>query len=154
MLVDPWHMLNVATMKNEMVPSFSQSELECYLDEALAPEEMARIEAALRAHPELSQQLVEIHRRRDAGVHSLGEIWRRHRISCPTREQLGSFLLGALDEGNAEYVRFHIQYVGCRLCSANLDDMDLQQKKGAEANARRRQKYFQSSAEYLQSRDD
>src|SRR6187455_3449325 len=75
---------------------YTTSELEAYLEEALSPEEMATIEKAIRAKPELARQLSEINGRRDAGLHTLGEIWRRHRVSCPTREQLGSHLLGVL----------------------------------------------------------
>ena len=73
---------------------FRTSDLESYLDEALPPEQMARIEKAAREDCGLAGQLASIQARRDAGVHSLGDIWRRHRLSCPTREQLGSLLLG------------------------------------------------------------
>ena len=76
---------------------FSQSELSAYLDEALPAEAMAAIEAALRNDPQLTAQLVEIIAQRDAGQHSLGDIWRRNRLSCPSREQLGSYLLGILE---------------------------------------------------------
>ncbi len=106
-------------MSNE----FTESELEAYLDEALASEEMARIEAELRRRPELARRLVLINRRRDAGIHSLGGIWRRHRLSCPTREQLGSYLLQAINPEQADYIKFHIQQIGCRFCCANLEDL-------------------------------
>jgi hypothetical protein len=132
-----------------MTTPLTQSDLEAYLDEELPPEEMARVEKMLRRRPELAERLVEINSRRDAGVHSLGEIWRRHRASCPTREQLGSFLLGAVDDGVADYVRFHIQTIGCRYCRANLEDLKIQQDEGQEIATTRRRKYFQSSAGYL-----
>jgi anti-sigma factor RsiW len=127
----------------------TKSDLEAYLDEELAPEEMAGVEQLLRKRPELGQRLTEINARRDAGIHSLGEIWRRHRASCPTREQLGSFLLGAVSDDLAEYIHFHVQTVGCRYCLANLDDLKAQQEEKAETVSTRRQKYFQSSAGYL-----
>ena len=73
----------------------SKSDLEAYLDESLQSAEMAKIEAALRDQPELIHELSQINNRRDAGVHTLGEIWRRHRISCPSREELGGYLLEA-----------------------------------------------------------
>ena len=77
-----------------MAADFTNTELEAFLDEALPVERMAAIEDALRKSESLQQQLAAINGRRDAGVHSLGEIWRRHRLSCPSREQLGSYLLG------------------------------------------------------------
>ena len=133
-----------------MTRPLTDSELEAYLDEALTPEEMAAIEAELRRSPKLLKQLARIHSRRDAGVHSLGEIWRRHRISCPTREQMGSFLLGVLDDEQADYVRFHLEVVACRLCHANLEDLRQRQAETDEIIVVRRKKYFDSSAGYLQ----
>jgi hypothetical protein len=132
-----------------MPPPITQADLEAYLDEALGPEEMARVEGLLRERPELAKRLVEINCRRDAGVHSLGEIWRRHRASCPTREQLGSFLLGAVSDDLDDYIRFHIQTVGCRYCRANLEDLKAQQEEKQDVATTRRRKYFQSSAGYL-----
>ena len=130
---------------------FRQSDLESYLDESLPPEEMARIERALRDDRALVERLASIHARRGEGVHSLGEIWRRHRLSCPTREQLGSFLLGVLPEATANYVAFHVETAGCRYCQANLADLRAQQTSAdSEAEVRRR-KYFQSSAGRLKT---
>jgi hypothetical protein len=120
----------------------TESELEAYLDEALTPPEMAAVEAALRQSPELLKKLAAINSRRDAGIHSLGEIWRRHRVSCPTREQMGSFLLGVLDEDQANYVRFHLDVVACRLCHANLEDLRARQAEADDVKVVRRQKYF------------
>jgi len=132
-----------------MTRTLNQSDLEAYLDEALPPEQMARIEKALRADPRLIGQVSAIHSRRSAGVHSLGDIWRGGRLSCPTREQLGSLLLGVLPDDAADYVRFHLEVVGCRYCRANLEDLKGQQAEGHETVQKRRRRYFQSSAGYL-----
>ena len=132
-----------------MAEPLRQSDLEAYLDEALSPEEMARIEKVLRKDPALVRQLATINARRDAGVHSLGEIWRRHRITCPSREQLGSYLLGALPQEQEDYVVFHLEVVGCRYCQANLTDLQKQQAEAREIVETRRRRYFQSSAGYL-----
>jgi len=132
-----------------MSDDYTQAELEAYLDEALTPEDMATLERDLRDRPELIQRLSAINTRRDAGVHTLGEVWRRFRVSCPTREQLGSYLLGALDAETVEYLRFHIDKTGCRFCRANLDDMKRQQDEAEDDVVTRRSKYFQSSAGYL-----
>jgi len=126
-----------------------QSDLEAYLDEAMPPEEMARIEDALRKDAELVRELAAINARRDAGLHSLGAIWRRERLSCPSRDQLGSYLLGILPDEMADYVDFHIEVVGCRYCRANLADLKNRQAEEPRAAETRRRKYFQSSAGYL-----
>ncbi|MBI3465710.1 MAG: hypothetical protein HY000_22050 [Planctomycetes bacterium] len=125
------------------------ADLEAYLDEALPPEEMSRIEDALRRDPKLVRELAAVNARRDAGVHTLGEIWRRHRLTCPPRDRLGSYLLGILPDGEAEYITFHLETLGCRYCRANADDLRNQQSEAAAHAASRRKKYFQSSAGYL-----
>jgi hypothetical protein len=132
-----------------MTKQFSTTELEAFLDEALPAARMAAIEEAARSDEGLVKQLAAVNGRRDAGVHGLGEIWRRRRLSCPTREELGSYLLGVLGKDHAEYVTFHLEVVECRYCTANVEDLRSQQSSAAgEASARRR-RYFQSSAGYL-----
>jgi hypothetical protein len=132
-----------------MPTAFRLSDLEAYLDEALPAEEMAVIERALREDRTLMRQLTSVHSRRNAGVHSLGEIWRRHRLSCPTREQLGGLFLQTLPDETAEYITFHLETVGCRYCQANLRDLQAQMAEDQEVVQTRRRKYFQSSAGYL-----
>ena len=138
-----------------MSDPFTDTELEAYLDEDLPSQEMARIELALRDQRELVQRLIQINRRRDSGVHSLGEIWRRHRISCPSREKLGSYLLQAIDPPEIAYIDFHLREIGCRICQANLEDLKSQREKSADDTVKqRRGRYFQSSAGLLLRRDD
>lgn len=138
-----------------MNPQYSDSELEAYLDEALPAADMARFEALVRQTPELLQRLAEVIGRREAGAHSLGEIWRRQRLSCPTRTELGGFLLGTLGREALEYIKFHIDLIGCRYCSANLEDLKRQRQEASTAAAtNRRTRYFQSSAGYLSRRRD
>ena len=103
--------------------TITDAELDGFLDEALPAERMAAIEAALRDDEALAKRLSAAVGRRDAGVHSLSAVWRRHRLSCPTREQLGSHLLGVLDEQTEDYSKFQLEVVACRCCQASLDDL-------------------------------
>ena len=132
-----------------MSESFSQSDLEAYLDEALPPDEMAAVEDALRADPDMGQRLAAIHGRRDAGVHTLGEIWRRHRITCPSRTQLTLFLDGKLDEEAADYVRFHLEVVHCRLCVASYEDIRISRQDDVDDSESRHQRFLDGSSTYL-----
>ena len=126
---------------------FSDALLHAYLDEVAPTERMAAIEEALRTDATLQERLAALVAGRDAGLHSLGEVWRRRRLTCPTREQLGSHLLGVLPEGLAGYVRFHLEQAECRWCAANLEDLQKQHDSAASAdeNNERRRRYFQSS---------
>ncbi|MEO1496393.1 MAG: hypothetical protein AAFV43_04505 [Planctomycetota bacterium] len=135
-----------------MPTDYSTAELIAYLDEAAPAGRMSEIESALRDDAELRERLATLVSARDAGLHSLGEVWRRRRLTCPTREQLGSYLLGVLpdgpDGGLAGYLRFHVEVVECRWCLANLEDLREKHAGAAEAAddvETRRGRYFQSS---------
>lgn len=152
-----------------MKREFTSAELETYIDEELPADEMAAIESEVRTNGELRLRIAELLERQNQGSHSIASIWRRHRLSCLTRGQLGSYLLGALSADESRYVEFHVRTVGCALCAANLEDLQRQQadRQRAEDASRsadnavdqavraRRQRYFESSVGYLsrQQRD-
>ncbi len=140
-------------------PRFSDQQLQAYLDEALPTAEMSTVEQRLRDDGELRERLLELAGQREAGVHGLGEIWRRHRLSCPPRTQLGGFLLGTLEAEQQAYVQFHLQHIGCRLCAANLEDLQQQQDQQQQDQQQqdtesRRRRFFQTSAGLLRDRKD
>jgi hypothetical protein len=129
---------------------FTQNELEAYLDEALDVERMAQIEQTLRRDPRLLEHLARINARNDSGNHSLSSIWRRHQIGVPSRDELGSYLLGILPEEHADYIRFRVQTLRCRFTIAKLNDLQAQQQQSEKQQTVRRRRYFQSSVGYLQ----
>ena len=123
-----------------------------YIDDALDEAESARIEQALRDTEPLRAQLKQLLEERDRGEHSVGAIWRRQRLSCIKREQLGTYLLGVLDDDVQDYIQFHLQTIGCAYCLANLADLQTQQQHDADGHVKqRRKRYFQSSAGLLQA---
>ena len=127
----------------------TREQLYAYLDDALSEHEMAVLEQALRGSETLRRALRQAMQERDRGDHSLGAVWRRERLTCPTREQLGSFLLQVLDDTELEYIEFHVSTIGCPYCAANLQDLRTLQQ-GPATNARdRRRRYFESSAGFL-----
>lgn len=132
-----------------------REELEAYLDEALPAERMRAIELAIRENPDLQRELLGVIARRNQGVFSLAEIWRRNRLTCPGREVLGAYLLKSLSSEEARFVEIHLSITGCRYCLANLEDLKshLRRDDAAEsASARRRDRYFRSSLHHLPSR--
>lgn len=133
---------------------YSDQQLQAYLDESLASDLMSAIEQQLRQEAALRERLAFLAGAREAGVHGLGEIWRRNRVSCPSRQQLGAFLLGALEEERQKHIHFHIQDVGCRVCAANLEDLKSQNQGVSETVQSRRRRYFQTSAGYLRKEQD
>src|ERR671937_1478613 len=120
-----------------------------YLEDALSDAETARVEQALRQSAALQRTLRTLMQERDRGEHSIGAIWCRERLSCPTREQLGSYLLQVLDPGLQDYITFHLHTVACAFCQANLADLQALHKEPAPKARERRRRYFESSAGYL-----
>src|SRR5204862_1014220 len=134
---------------DDRMTEVTPAQLHAFLDDALPEPEMARVEQALRDSDALRQALRQALQERDRGDHSLGAVWRRERLTCPTREQLGSYLLQVLDEPEQDYVEFHLHTVGCPYCLANLADLQALQKEPAPKAKERRRRFFQSSAGYL-----
>jgi hypothetical protein len=122
-----------------------------YLAETLPAEAMARVEKALRDSAELRALLEDVRQDRgDVGLHSLGAIWGRGRLSCPSRQTWGSYLLEALDPALADYLTFHLDVVGCPFCRANLDDLEGRTAaRGTPASKTRQSRIFQSSRHLL-----
>jgi len=127
----------------------TREQLAGYLEDALSDVETARVEQALRQSAALREQLLELMRERDRGEHSVGAIWRRERLTCLSRAQLGSYLLGVLEPELHAYVAFHLQTIGCSYCLANLADLKAQQQGAAPETQQRRRRYFESSAGLL-----
>lgn len=132
-----------------MSSEFTNAQLEAYLDESLDPQTAANVEQACRADSDLLSRLSSINRRRDEGVHTLGEIWRRHQIGVPSPEEVGEFLAGKLSQDQSDYIRFRLDILKCRFTSALVEATEQQLADSGEQSKTRREKYFQNSADLL-----
>src|SRR5205823_5351430 len=128
------------------MPTITRELLDAYLDDNLGDADTALVEKSLRDSVILRQQLSGLMQERDRGEHSVGAIWRRERVSCPTRAQLGTYLLQALSESMQDYINFHLNTIGCAYCQANLADLRALQKAVEMETTLRRQRFFESSA--------
>jgi len=134
--------------------TINREQLQAYLDDSLNDGETAQVEKALRESEALRRLLRAIMQERDRGEHSIGAIWRRQRLSCPTREQLGNYLLQVLDGEQQAYIDFHLKTINCAFCLANYADLQARHKEAEPATAQRRRRFFESSAGYLQAGRD
>jgi hypothetical protein len=132
----------VSTITREMIRDF--------MNESLPDDELALVEKAIREQPAVAALYQVVRDEEDRGEHSLGAIWRRERLSCVTREQLGSYLLDALDPDLQDYITFHLKTIGCPHCQANLDDLTKKQAETSEPVKKRRQRILKSTAGVLQ----
>jgi hypothetical protein len=131
------------------MPEITRVQLYAYIEDALSDRETAQVEQALRDSEKLRGTLRQIIQERDRGEHSIGAIWRRQRLSCPDRNQLGSYHLQVLDPEIHDYVDFHLNVIGCPFCQANLADLRSQQQEPEPQARQRRQRIFESSHSYL-----
>lgn len=125
--------------------AITREQLASYLDDSLSDKETAQVEQALRESESLRALLRSLIQEQDRGEHSLGAMWRRQRLTCPTREQLGSYLLGALEPDLHDYIDFHLRTIGCSYCLANLADLQSLRKETPAGVQKRRQRFFESS---------
>jgi hypothetical protein len=122
-----------------------------YLADALPDPETAAVERALRDDPAVQKLFAQVREEADRGEHSVGAVWRRERLSCPTREQLGGYLMQALDPDLLDYIGFHLATVGCAFCRANLDDLQRLQAEATAPRTARRKRIVESTAGTLKS---
>ncbi|MEZ6130204.1 MAG: hypothetical protein R3C59_16080 [Planctomycetaceae bacterium] len=132
--------------------SWTDRELCSWLDEMLPASRMAELEQQLRSDQVLQNRVAGLIHDRDQGGHTVGEIWHRAGLSCPSRSELGGFLLETLPTDQAAYIEFHLLTVGCRRCQANLQDLEDHASPSSDSPTRRR-KFFESSAGLLKSSD-
>jgi hypothetical protein len=129
--------------------TISRQQIELYLQDALPSEFASRVENAIRENPSLLALVSQVRRESDYGEHSVGAIWRRARISCPSREQLSMFLEEVLDVGHTDYITGHLKLVGCHMCRAMLDDLIQGRNEPKAKRAERRKRILDSSAGIL-----
>lgn len=129
---------------------FTDAELLAFIDEALPAARSSELESVLRTDPSLRERLAGLTGQEITGLHSISAIWRRQRLSCPSREELGLHLLGALPAEQSDYIVAHVHEIGCRYCQANLED--LQSEANREDRQPRRRRYFETSAGHLRDK--
>ncbi len=118
-----------------------------FLDEQLPPDQLAEVENLLRSDMSLQARMKQVLERENQGVHSLAAIWRRNRISCPDRERLGGYLLGVLKTAECEYIKFHLEEIGCQYCQSSVKDLIAEQTPDQQPTKEtRRKRYFEAAS--------
>ena len=119
--------------------------LAAFLSDSLPPERLTAIEQRLRGDEDLRRRLRGLVEADTRGEHSISAIWQRHRVSCPERQRLGSYLLGALDREEFEYIAFHLEVIGCVYCNASVADLRAARQQQTDAAVQRRRNRFYES---------
>ena len=128
------------------MPAISKETLRAFLHDSLPEGEAAEVEKQLRENAKLRTLFDQVRQEEDRGEHSIGAIWRRDNVSCPSRDKLGGYLLQAADPDLIDYIDFHLMVVGCSFCSANLEDLKQKQAEAEVTTKTRRKRIVNSSA--------
>lgn len=83
----------------------------------------------------------------------LTRVWESTRPTCPKRSTLGKFVLGTLSDEWDRYVAFHTGELGCRFCSANLDDLTNELNSAEASTELARHRIMESTVGFLPGRD-
>ena len=128
---------------------FTDADLEAYLDEALNPDQAGELEQAMRDGSKLLDRLSYINGRRDAGIHTLGEIWRRNQVGVPSTEEVSDFLEGKLSAGQAEYIQFRLETLKCRFTDSIVASLESQKSPDKKSQAKKRAESISKSSANL-----
>ena len=135
-----------------MTIEFTDAELEAYLDESLDSARSTEIEQTVRNDSALLKRLSQINGRRDAGMHTLGEIWRRHQIGVPSPDEMRDHLQGKLSAEESDYIDFRIEHLKCPFTIALERDIQAQAVEGDQSSQNRRDKFYEKSAGLLRKK--
>ncbi len=83
----------------------------------------------------------------------LSRVWESARPTCPKRSTLGKFVLGTLTDEWNRYVAYHTSDLGCRFCSANLDDLTNELNPAETSIETARHRIMESTVGFLPGRD-
>jgi hypothetical protein len=128
----------------------SDQDLVAFMHEALPAHRMTLVESLMKGSELIHRRLNDLRTAQTCPSLTLASIWRTERLSCPTRAEWSAFLVGVLPPEMRDYVIFHQQVVGCRLCTANLADLRFADQSQLES-LQRRERFFHSSAARLVS---
>lgn len=78
---------------------------------------------------------------------TVSSVWQDQRLTCLKRSTLGAYLMGVLEDPWRGYTQFHLDVVGCPMCLANLEDLQLEEDSGRAGPDS--QRFFASSVGFL-----
>lgn len=97
---------------------------------------------------ELTPALAELAEDGDIPI-DVATIWADERVSCPARHWIARSVAEALEEGPAEFVKLHVDEIGCEWCQANRDDLSRKDEGELEPLLK---SIEASTAQFLRSR--
>jgi hypothetical protein len=69
---------------------------------------------------------------------TVSTLWREERLSCPHRDLVQCFVDGELPAAQMDYVRFHVEEIGCASCRSLAAELGAPVPVAAEDSASER----------------
>jgi RNA polymerase sigma-70 factor (ECF subfamily) len=108
---------------------------------------LERLARLARQHPRMDTSLKLFEENEDLS-NLIRLTWSDNLLSCLKRNTVGAYALGVLDSDLNDYVAFHLEIVGCEVCSSNLEDLKREQES-ASSRDDAKERLFASSIGFL-----
>lgn len=105
--------------QNHENPAYSREYIHAYIDGALSPEETEAFALKAQRDSELRGQIRTVQSEFDYHNHTVGSLWRRNQLTCPSDQDIVDYQRGELAIINpeiADYVQFHLKSIRCIYC--------------------------------------
>lgn len=108
---------------------------------------LERLARLARQHPRMDPSLNLFDENEDLSS-LIRATWSDNLLSCLKRNTVGAYTLGVLDSDLHDYVAFHLEIIGCEVCTSNLEDLKREQEN-AKGRDDARDRLFASSIGFL-----
>lgn len=121
------------TPQSDENPAYSREYIHAYIDGALSPEEADAFTSMAYGDSELRGKIRTVQTEFDYHNHTVGSLWRRNQLTCPSDQDIVDYQRGALAIINpeiADYVQFHLTSIRCIYCISTAAELKQSAAKG------------------------
>jgi len=112
---------------------YSREYIHAHIDGALSQEETDAFDLEAQVNSELRGQIRAVQSEFDYHNHTVGSLWRRNQLTCPSDQDIADYLRGGLAIINpeiADYVQFHLTSIRCIYCISTAAELKQSAAKG------------------------
>ena len=121
------------TPQSDENPVYSREYIHAYIDGALSPEEADAFTSMAYGDSELRGKIRTVQTEFDYHNHTVGSLWRRNQLTCPSDQEIVDYQRGELAIINpkiVDYVQFHLNSIRCIYCISTAAEWKQSAAKG------------------------
>ena len=114
-------------------PAYSREYIHAYIDGALSPEEADAFTLMAYGDSELRGKIRTVQTEFDYHNHTVGSLWRRNQLTCPSDQDIVDYQRGALAiiyPKIADHLQFHLNSIRCIYCISTAAEWKQSAAKG------------------------